>query len=191
MVYFSSQVGMKRHPETIQLQLQIIKEVPNSYLLIKGLADESLIQQMFLDLSTDMNISAERLKFLPMAATEMIHRANLGIADVVLDTFPYNGATTTLETLWMGIPLVTRVGSQFAARNSYAFLMNVGVTEGIAWSAEEYVEWGIRFGGDLQLRLDVAWKLRQSRKTSALWNTKQFTHDMENAYRTMWQNYLQ
>jgi predicted O-linked N-acetylglucosamine transferase (SPINDLY family) len=191
MVYFSSQVGMKRHPETIQLQLQIIKEVPNSYLLIKGLADESLIQEMFLDLATDMNISAERLKFLPMAATEMIHRANLGIADVVLDTFPYNGATTTLETLWMGIPLVTRVGSQFAARNSYAFLMNVGVTEGVAWSAEEYVEWGIRFGGDLQLRLDIAWKLRQSRKTSALWNTKQFTHDMENAYRTMWQNYLQ
>ena len=95
------------------------------------------------------------------------------------------------STLWMGIPLVTRVGSQFASRNSYAFLMNVGVTEGIAWSAEEYVEWGIRFGGDLQLRLDVAWKLRQSRKTSALWNTKQFTQDMENAYRAMWQNSLQ
>ena len=191
VVYYSSQVGMKRHPETIQLQLQIIEAVSNSYLLIKGLADESLIQEMFLDLAAGMNIAAERLKFLPMTPTEMIHRANLGIADIVLDTFPYNGATTTLETLWMGIPLVTRVGTQFAARNSYAFLMNVGITEGIAWSAEEYIEWGIRFGSDLQLRLDVAWRLRQSRKTSALWNTKQFTQDMENAYRTMWKNYIE
>jgi predicted O-linked N-acetylglucosamine transferase (SPINDLY family) len=191
VVYYSSQVGMKRHPETIQMQLQIIKEVPNSYFLIKGLADQSLIQEMFLDLAMTMGIAAERLKFLPMMPTEMVHRANLGIADVVLDTFPYNGATTTLETLWMGIPLVTRVGTQFAARNSYSFLMNVGVTEGIAWNAEEYVEWGIRFGFDLPLRLDVAWKLRQSRKTSPLWNTKRFTHNMEQAYRSMWHNYVE
>jgi predicted O-linked N-acetylglucosamine transferase (SPINDLY family) len=89
----------------------------------------------------------------------------------------------------MGIPLVTMVGQQFAARNSYAFLMNVGVTEGIAWNAKEYVEWGVRFGKDLQLRLDVAWKIRQSRKTSTLWNTKQFAKDMEQAYRSMWLNY--
>jgi predicted O-linked N-acetylglucosamine transferase (SPINDLY family) len=191
VVYYSSQVGMKRHPETIQLQLQIIKAIPNSYLLIKGLADESLIQEMFLDLAAGINVAADRLKFLPMTPTEMVHRANLGIADIVLDTFPYNGATTTLETLWMGIPLVTRVGTQFAARNSYAFLMNVGITEGIAWSAEEYVEWGIRFGSDLQLRLDIAWRLRQSRKTSALWNTKQFAKDMENAYQNMWQTYVE
>lgn len=190
IVYFSAQVGMKRHPETIQLQLQIIKEVPNSYLLIKGLADEQSIQEMFLGLATEVGIAADRLKFLPMVPTEMIHRANLGIADVVLDTFPYNGATTTLETLWMGIPLVTRVGQQFAARNSYAFLMNVGVTEGIAWNAEEYVEWGVRFGQDLQLRMNVAWKLQQSRKTSALWNTKQFAKDMEQAYCSMWLNYI-
>ena len=190
IVYFSSQVGMKRNPETIKLQLQIIKGVPNSYFLIKGLADARSIQEMFLDLATDIGIAADRLKFLPMVPTEMIHRANLGIADVVLDTFPYNGATTTLETLWMGIPLVTRVGTQFAARNSYAFLMNAGVTEGIAWDAEEYVEWGVRFGLDTQLRLDVAWKLRQSRKTSPLWNTKLFAKEMEQAYQSMWLNYV-
>jgi predicted O-linked N-acetylglucosamine transferase (SPINDLY family) len=190
IVYFSSQIGMKCHPETIQLQLQIIKEVPNSYFLIKGLSDTQSIREKFLELATKMGIATERLKFLPTVSTEMIHRANLGIADIVLDTFPYNGATTTLETLWMGIPLVTRVGKQFASRNSYSFLMNLGVSEGIAWNAEEYVEWGVRFGRDLQLRLDVAWKLRQSRKTSPLWNTKQFARDMEQAYRSMWLNYV-
>jgi predicted O-linked N-acetylglucosamine transferase (SPINDLY family) len=191
IVYFSSSVGIKCNPETVQLQLQIIKEVPNSYFLVKGLADAQSIQEKFLELAIEMGIAAERLKFLPMVSTEMIHRANLGITDIVLDTFPHNGATTALEALWIGIPLVTRVGSQFASRNSYSFLMNLGVAEGIAWSAEEYVEWGVRFGRDLQLRLDVAWKLRQSRKTSPLWNTKQFAKDMEQAYQSMWLNYIE
>jgi predicted O-linked N-acetylglucosamine transferase (SPINDLY family) len=53
----------------------------------------------------------------------------------------------------MGIPLVTRVGEQFAARNSYTMMMNVGVTEGIAWSDEEYLEWGVRLG---KMRLAAA-----------------------------------
>ncbi len=191
IVYYSSQAGMKRHPDTIQLQLQILKQVPRSYFLIKGVADQSVIQEMFCDLATDIGVDPKRLKFLPMASTEMIHRANMGIADVVLDTFPYNGATTTLETLWACIPLVTRVGTQFAARNSYAFLMNAGVTEGISWTADEYIEWGVRFGTDDQLRFDVEWKLKQSRKTSPLWDTKRFALEMEAAYRQMWQNYLE
>ena len=120
--------------------------------------------------------------------SETIHRANLAIADVVLDTFPYNGATTTLETLWMGIPLVTRVGEQFAARNSYTMLKNVGIEEGIAWTDEEYVEWGIRLGTDAALRQQVREKLRRSRQTSPLWNAKQFTREMERAYEQMWAN---
>jgi predicted O-linked N-acetylglucosamine transferase (SPINDLY family) len=120
-----------------------------------------------------------------------MHRANLGIADVVLDTYPYNGATTTLEVLWMGIPLVTRVGEQFAARNSYTMMMNAGITEGIAWTDEEYVEWGIRLGKDAALRQQISWQLRQSRQTSALWNARQFTREMENAYEQMWQRYLE
>jgi len=105
--------------------------------------------------------------------------------------FPYNGATTTLETLWMGIPLVTRVGQQFAARNSYAFMMNIGVTEGIAWTDEEYIEWGVRLGKDEALRQQVAWKLKASRQTSPLWNAKQFTRDMEAAFQQMWQRYVE
>jgi predicted O-linked N-acetylglucosamine transferase (SPINDLY family) len=70
-------------------------------------------------------------------------------------------------------------------------MMNAGITEGIAWTDEEYVEWGIRFGEDEALRQQVAWKLRQSRQTSRLWNAKQFTRDMENAYKQMWVKYLE
>ena len=76
------------------------------------------------------------------------------------------------------------------ARNSYTMMMNVGVTEGIAASDAEYVEWGVRLGKDEKLRQDIAWKLRKSRQSSPLWNGKQFTREMENAYRQMWEIYV-
>jgi predicted O-linked N-acetylglucosamine transferase (SPINDLY family) len=128
---------------------------------------------------------------LPRSGSEAEHRANLAIADVVLDTYPYNGATTTMETLWMCIPLVTRVGEQFAARNSYTMMVNAGISEGIAWSDQEYIDWGIQLGTDENLRKQVFWKLKESRKTSPLWNAEQFTRDMESAYEQMWQIYKQ
>jgi predicted O-linked N-acetylglucosamine transferase (SPINDLY family) len=191
IIYFSSQGGCKRHPEIVKQQMKILKRVPNSYFLIKGLADAEGIQRFFKEIASKEGIECDRLKFLPMVAHEDIHRANITIADVVLDTFPYNGATTTLETLWMGIPLVTKVGEQFAARNSYTMMMNAGIKEGIAWTDEEYIEWGIRLGKDETLRQQIAWKLRQSRHSAPLWNAKQFTHQMEKAYQQMWQRYVE
>jgi predicted O-linked N-acetylglucosamine transferase (SPINDLY family) len=149
------------------------------------------IQQFFTQLAEEEGVEPDRLRFPPLDINEYVHRANLGIADVVLDTYPYNGATTTLETLWMGIPLVTRVGQQFAARNSYTFLKNVGVEEGIAWTDEEYIEWGVRLGKDEALRQQVSWKLKASRQTSPLWNAKQFTREMETAFQQMWQKYVE
>ena len=167
----------------------IIKQVPNSFFLIKGLADENNIQNFFYELAEEEGVELERLKFLPISITEAEHRANLAIADVVLDTYPYNGATTTMEVLWMGIPMVTRVGEQFVSRNGYTMLMNAGITEGIAWDEAEYVKWGIRFGKEPLLRQEVCWKLKQSRKTSPLWDGRQFAREMENAYRQMWEIY--
>jgi predicted O-linked N-acetylglucosamine transferase (SPINDLY family) len=186
VVYFSSQKSYKRHPETVRAQLQIIRQVPNSYFLLKGLADENSIQNFFCEIAESEGVNRDRLKFLPYTSMEADHRANMAIADIVLDTYPYNGATTTMETLWMGIPMVTQVGEQFVSRNSYTMMMNAGITEGIAWNVQEYVEWGVRFGTDEALRKEVAWKLRQSRKTSPLWNGRQFAREMENAYRQMW-----
>jgi predicted O-linked N-acetylglucosamine transferase (SPINDLY family) len=107
-----------------------------------------------------------------------------------LDTFPYNGATTTLETLWMGIPMVTKVGEQFSARNSYTFMKNAGLEEGIAWSDEEYIDWGVRLGMEPQLRADIHARLIASRHTSDLWNAKKFTRQMEAAYTDMWERHL-
>lgn len=191
IVYLSGQKGYKRHSDTVRLQMRIIKEVPNSYFLIKGTSNTEAIEAYFNQIAEEEGVDCDRLRFLPMDASEAIHRANLGIADVVLDTYPYNGATTTLETLWMGIPLVTRVGQQFSARNSYTMMINAGITEGIAWNDEDYVEWGIRLGKDAVLRQQISWKLRQSRYTAPLWNAEQFTREMEVAFEQMWARYLE
>ncbi len=191
IIYWSGQVGHKRHPDTVRSQLRILKAVPNSYFLIKGDTDPQIVREFFGQIAAEEGVEFDRLRFLGNVADELTHRANLAIADIVLDTFPYNGATTTLETLWMGIPMVTQVGQQFAARNSYTFMLNAGIEEGIAWSEEEYVEWGVKLGLDRELRMQVREKLRLSRQTAPVWNAKQFTLDMEQAYRQMWEIYQQ
>lgn len=190
VIYLSSQRGFKYHPQTAKMQMEILKQVPNSYFLIKGIMKQDIVKEFFIQLAKDEGINPDRLIFLSGVPSSIIHRANLAIADVVLDTFPYNGATTTLETLWMEVPMVTRVGQQFASRNSYTMMVNAGINEGIAWTDEEYVEWGIRLGTDEVLRQQVAWKLRKSKQTAPLWNGKQFTREMEKAYQQMWQIYL-
>jgi predicted O-linked N-acetylglucosamine transferase (SPINDLY family) len=189
IVFLNPQRGFKLTPEVLKLQLQILSATPNSYLLLKGIAEESL-QQSLGQLAKEVGVSLDRLRPIPYAPSEEIHRANLAIADVIFDTFPYNGATTTMEALWMERPIVTLVGQQFSARNSYTMMMNAGITEGISWTPEEYVAWGIRLGTEPELRQQVAWKLRQGKKSAPLWNGKAFAQQMEAAYTEMYQIYV-
>jgi len=69
-------------------------------------------------------------------------------------------------------------------------MVNAGITEGIAWNDQEYLDWGIKLGTDVNLRKKIFWKLKESRKTSPLWNAEQFTRDMESAYEQMWETKL-
>ncbi|MEG3436148.1 O-linked N-acetylglucosamine transferase, SPINDLY family protein [Pannus brasiliensis CCIBt3594] len=185
VIYLSSQTALKRNPPMIQLQMRILKAVPNSYFLIQGISNEMALRELLLSIAEKEGVSGERIKMMPLYQPTELYRANLTIADVILDTYPFNGGTTTLEALWMGIPVVTKVGRQWSSRNGYTLLTNAGITEGIAWNDAEYVEWGIRLGTDARLREEVRWKLRRSRRTSPLWNTRQFTKDLEEAYRQM------
>jgi predicted O-linked N-acetylglucosamine transferase (SPINDLY family) len=190
IVYLSSQTGLKRNPANIRLQLKILKAVPNSHFLIKSFyADRALLADFFHQLADEAGVERDRLHFLPDVPDSETHRANLSLADVILDTYPYNGATTTLEALWLELPIVTRVGEQFAARNSYTMMMNAGITEGIAWSDDEYLEWGIRLGQDAALRGNIAHRLHQSRQTAPLWNAPAFARQVEGAYTQMWKLY--
>ncbi|WP_072620606.1 hypothetical protein [Spirulina major] len=190
ITFYSVQKGYKRHPDTMRFQLEIIKNVPGSYFLIKGSNDTEDMEKAFLALADVVGVERDRLKFLGVDLAEANHRANMAIADIILDTYPYNGATTTMETLWMGIPLVTRVGQQFAARNSYTMMLNAGITEGIAHSAADYVDWGVKLGTDAELRQQVMLKLRAARRSAPLWNGRQFARNMEAAYDQMWADYV-
>ncbi|MTF38976.1 O-linked N-acetylglucosamine transferase, SPINDLY family protein [Cyanobacterium aponinum] len=193
VVYMSLQTGLKRHPDCIRLQMKILSQVANSYFLVsgsnRGEATRKIVEDLFSRIALEEGVNPQRIKVLPFEALDT-YRANLNIGDVVLDTYPFNGATTTLDALWLNIPLVTRTGEQFHARQGYTFLKNLGIEEGIAWTDEEYIEWGIRFGTDEELRKQVSWKLRESKKTSPLWNGKEFTKEMEKAYQQMWEIYL-
>ncbi len=183
IAYLTCQSPAKRHPDTARLQLEILRAVPDSVLLVKGGGDA--VAREFHRLAIAMGLDAERLYFLPETPTEEEHRANFAIADVVLDTYPYNGATTTLEALWMGLPLVTRVGQQFAARNSYTMLAHAGIAAGIAWNEADYIAWGVRFGTDRALRQHVAAQLGRSRQSAPLWDGRRFVRALEAAYEAM------
>ncbi len=184
VIYLTAQTSYKRNPESIRLQLRVLKAVPHSYLLVQGRGGGELIKSLFTRIASEEGVSPERLRFLPLYPVSN-YRANLGVADVILDTYPFTGGTMTLDTLWMGIPMVTKVGQQWSSRNSYTLMVNAGLNEGIAWNDEEYIEWGIRLGMDGELRERIRWKLRQSRGMAPVWNARRFTRNIESAYLQM------
>lgn len=188
VVYFSSQTGYKRNPDDARRQLRILREVPNSYFLIKGLhTDVESVRRAFVELAEAEGVAGDRLRFLPLVDSELVHRANITIADVVLDTYPYNGTTTTLETLWAGVPVVSRVGEQFASRQGYTLLKNAGIEAGIAHTDDQYLEWGVRLGTDTEFRRQVSQQILANRRTAPLWNARAFTREVERAYQQMWE----
>ena len=88
----------------------------------------------------------------------------------------------------MEITIVTRVGETFVSRNGFTFMTNAGIEEGIAWSNEEYVEWGVKLGKDTGLRTLIINKLIQSKQDEALaplWNPKKLANDMYDILRTL------
>ncbi|WP_330205248.1 O-linked N-acetylglucosamine transferase, SPINDLY family protein [Cyanobacterium sp. Dongsha4] len=193
IVYLSLQTPFKRHPDNIRLQMKILAALPNSYFLISaGSYLDSIIENvrnLFTVIALEEGVNPEKIKLLPFLPLQE-YRGFLTVGDVVLDTYPFNGATTTLDALWLEIPLVTKVGQQFHARQGYTFLKNLGIDEGIAWNDEDYIQWGIKFGKDENLRKNVTWKLKQSKRTSPLWNTEKLTRNIENSYQKMWQLYI-
>lgn len=190
VIYLTVQYSTKYSPRMATLHLEILQSVPQSVLLIKDRTRSGELRRLIEKMALEIGIEQNRLIFTGRDPDEATHRANLALADIVLDTYPYSGATTTLETLWMGIPLVTWVGEQFSARNSYAFLRQVGVLAGIAHNANEYKEWAVRLGTDDKMRQEIHQTLMQARHTSPLWQGEAFTRAMENAYRQIIEKFL-
>lgn len=109
------------------------------------------------------------------------HRMDLG-----LDTFPYNGHTTSLDSFWMGVPVVTRVGQTAVGRGGLSQLHNLGLCELAAESDEQFVEIAVDLATDLARLADMRRMLRRRMEQSPLMDGRAFARDMETAYRRIW-----
>ncbi|MCW9040229.1 MAG: tetratricopeptide repeat protein, partial [Rhodospirillales bacterium] len=109
--------------------------------------------------------------------------------DVALDPFPYSGGLTTLEALWMGVPVVTMPGKTFAGRHSASHLNNAGLDECIAEDPEDYVSVAVALAGDTARR--AAWRsgLRKQMSSSPVCDGNRFAGNFETALRTMWRSW--
>ncbi len=111
----------------------------------------------------------------------------IGDVDIALDTLPYNGATTTLDVLWMGVPVVALRGQRAIARGGFSILSSLGLPELIARSEDEYVEFNVRLAGDPARRQELRRTLRARLEASPLMDATGFVRDLEDCYRMMWQ----
>jgi predicted O-linked N-acetylglucosamine transferase (SPINDLY family) len=108
---------------------------------------------------------------------------------VCLDTFPYNGHTTTLDALFMGVPVVTLVGETVVGRAGRCMAMNLGAPELVATTTAEYVERAAALAGDLQALAAMRASLRSRLQRSPLMDAPRFARNLEDAYRTMWRRW--
>jgi predicted O-linked N-acetylglucosamine transferase (SPINDLY family) len=145
---------------------------------------------LFLDRLGERGVPAERIELMakrPFAE----HLADYHRVDIALDPFPYNGGTTTCHALWMGVPVITLRGHRHAGRVGASLLTQVGLTDLIADSTEEYVEIAVALAGNPG-RLDELHRLLRPRMAaSPLCDEGAFACKMEAAFRTMWQHWCQ
>ena len=113
------------------------------------------------------------------------HLGLYGDIDIALDTFPYNGTTTTCEALWMGVPVVTLAGDRHAARVGASLLQQVGATEWIAANESDYVEIACDLAGDEVGLAEGRRHIRDRLCASALMDEVGFAREMEQAIYSM------
>ena len=109
--------------------------------------------------------------------------------DIGLDTVPYNGHTTSLDSFWMGVPVVTLVGPTVVGRAGLCQLMNLGLPELIASSPEQYVRIAAELAHDLPRLSKLRATLRERMQASPLMDAPRFARNIEAAYREMWRRW--
>jgi len=134
-------------------------------------------------------IGRDRVELIGHTATQAEHLNLYKRLDIALDTFPYNGATTTCEALWMGVPVLTLAGVRNAGRMGVSLLNAVGMQDWIAESPEQYVAIAAKMAADLPRLASLRADLREHMAVSPLCDGKSFAAKVEAAYRAMWRKY--
>ena len=129
------------------------------------------------------NVVPERLVFAKRAARNEDHLARYRLADLYLDTLPYNAHTTASESLWVGLPVVTCTGATFASRVAASLLTNLGLTELVTNTLDEYEALALKLASDRTFLAAMKSKLIANKTTFPLFDTSRFTRYIEAAYR--------
>ena len=176
----------KINDAVLRLWARVLHAVPASRLLL--LAPEGSHRQHALDVLGQESIARERIEFVAhqprQKYLELYHRIDLG-----LDTLPYNGHTTSLDSFWMGVPVVTLVGQTIVGRAGLSQLMNLQLPELITQTPEEYVQVATDLAADLPRLSELRGTLRARMEQSPVMDASRFARDIEAAYRQMWQHW--
>jgi len=166
--------------------MRILNAVPGSVLWL--LANEAEAMDRLRAVAAGQGVDPARLVFAPHLPSAK-HLARHRLADLFLDTLPYNAHTTASDALWAGLPVLTQMGEAFAGRVAASLLNAVGLPELITRDAAAYEALGIALGRDPARVAALKAKLAAAIPAARLFNTPRFTRHLESAYRMMWQRH--
>jgi predicted O-linked N-acetylglucosamine transferase (SPINDLY family) len=176
----------KVNPPVLKIWAAVLKAVDRSRLTI--LSAEGTHRRHTLDLLAAEGVAPDRVTFVARQPRRQYLTYYHGI-DIALDTIPYNGHTTSLDSLWMGVPVVTLVGTTVVGRAGVCQLMNLGLPDLIASTPEQYVQVAATLAHDLPRLRQLRATLRQRMQASPLMDGPRFARNIEAAYREMWRRW--
>ena len=174
-------------PHVFDIWIRILKRVKNSVLWI--LSENAEISKNLKYEATLRGIDFNRIVFAEKIKMNE-HLARHKVADLFIDTFPYTAHTTASDALWVGLPVITRIGKSFASRVSSSLLKAMDLTELITNSEREYEDLAVELATNSGKLKEIKNKLKNNKNTKALFNTKTFAMNIEKAYSIMYERYL-
>lgn len=176
----------KMNDAVVVLWARVLKAVPGSRLLLKAKQLQvASVRQSIIERFFAQGVGADRLMMEGSDAREK-YLAAYHRVDIALDPFPYTGGTTSVEGLWMGVPVLTLAGKSFLSRQGVGLLMNSGLPEWIAADADDYVARAVSHASDLQRLAALRNGLRQQVTASPIFDAPRFARHLEDALRGMW-----
>jgi predicted O-linked N-acetylglucosamine transferase (SPINDLY family) len=185
-VFCSFNNSYKITPRMFDRWMRLLRQVEGSVLWL--LEDNAAAVGNLRREAERRGVAPERLVFAPRINLDE-HLARHRLADLALDTLPYNAHTTASDALWAGLPLITCPGASFQARVAGSLLHAIGLPELITPDLDEYEALALRLARDPAALAAIREKLAQQRTTAPLFDTGRFARHIESAYRTMWQRY--
>ena len=184
VVFCSFNQTFKFGPAMFSIWCRLLAAVPGSVLWLLDPANSSVVDNLRKE-ATARGIDPSRLIFADRLK-QPAHLARLALADIALDTFPCNSHTTGSDALWAGVPMVTRSGALFASRVGASLLHATGLGELVTEDDETYFNIALSLASDPKRLAELSTQLIQRRETLPLFNTAQFTRDLERLYEAIW-----